>query len=266
MKLCAPSDALESEVEKVRVELSKDRLKKTPPLDEIVGLAKKALFKKGIEARLTPKADGTISFTGLPGEELALDSIMYVAGNEEEKNDFSGPATDSSDSSDVPEKPANKQLDRTTSRRRTIITRARSSLEDYNKTLSLLHQHSLDLKQANMMAENMLNLTRDNANTSFNDAFLQACALFQKKSRYSDKSHPLGKFRWAGHRVVLQLFVAAVKTRMDVLGVDKPQASPREMVTSNVQVRRMSRLSSQGVTPSTSRRASVIGPSALPFL
>jgi hypothetical protein len=88
----------------------------------------------------------------------------------------------------------------------------RSSIADFNNTLSILKKDSKRLKQANVMTENLLNLSVVSI-----DAFKNALQLDADTSSRYNKATPLGMFRWAVHRIVLQRYVEAVRVRLDTL-------------------------------------------------
>ena len=175
----------------------------------------------------------------------------------------------------------------TPSRRRTVVQRARSSVDDYNKALDSLHKDSQDLKQANLIAENMLRLSEMSVN-AFKNALSNAGGKSKKAPEFYDKSKPLGRFRWAVHRIVLQNYVQAVTYRIDEINKKKsvrvngtfPAPGSTDMQTqqgkimslagrlsSNPQMKALSESLSRENTPSNSRKTSVVAHStSLPAL
>ena len=227
---------INTEIEKLKVKLSKDRFTHIPGHDDMIELAKVSLFNKFVESHLHPKFDGTLDFANLPGETFDLEATIFTpppvveevfdeeenlitlqnargtVDNKSEKIETTAcnPTVAKSPVANKPLPPAEKV---------TKVQRKRASIAEFNHTLSILKKDSKSLKNANKMTENLLNLSEESVG-----AFKQALQRNAGTSKFYDKSTPIGKFRWAVHRIVLQQYIEAVKLRIDEMssGAKKP--------------------------------------------
>lgn len=218
-QLSVGPEALNAEIEVIKTKLSKDRFNQMPGLDAIVERAKAALVKRSLEAHLNPQADGALAFVPLPGENFEVDSIVCTPPAEETEqttNVINSESTETQPTSGSTDALVNAPAHR----RRTVVHRHRASIHEYNRTLGILKQHSLDLKEASEVAENMLSLSELSVN-AFKTALKNATGTKAQRAGFYDKKSPLGMFRWAVHRVVLQTRVDAVRARIDELNKKK---------------------------------------------
>ena len=219
------ADTVNKEMEKVKIKLSRDRFAQKPTPAKLKELAELALFNKFIEGHLNPTAEGKLNITNLPGETLDIDAIVYCPPEvEDDKNedDAENECTeDNNESSGSGHVNVVRDLKKSASlpssiERTTVVRRHRSSIHDFNKSLNMLKKDSNSLKMANRMTENLLNLSEMSV-----DAFKTALSCKAGSSKRYDKSTPLGRFRWAVHRVILQQYVEAVKLRIESLNNKK---------------------------------------------
>mmetsp|Transcript_25798 Transcript_25798/g.43503 ORF Transcript_25798/g.43503 Transcript_25798/m.43503 type:complete len:374 (-) Transcript_25798:516-1637(-) len=203
------ADNLKTEIEKTKVKMSKDRFKQMPTPEKLVELAHISIFNKFVESHLNPKADGTLILANLPGETFDIDSM--ISEQEEEPVTEVLPEANGAEEKKVEvENNAAEVVPKKTISNKTRVVRQRSSIVEFNKSLSLLKQDSQSLKAANKMTENLLNLSKMSVN-----AFKDALQYNAGTSKRYDKSTPLGRFRWAVHRVILQQYVEAVRLRIE---------------------------------------------------
>lgn len=217
-------DNLQSEMDKIKLKLSKDRFTHMPTPEKLIEMAHNSLFNKFVESHLNPKADGTLVIANLPGETLDIDSMIVVPPQDEEVPEATGAEevevsvekenNASVDNIEVAKKAASAAP--TSAVGKTKVVRHRSSIHEFNKTLKILKKDSQSLKAANRMTENLLNLSKMSVN-----AFKDALDYKAGSSKRYDKSTPLGRFRWAVHRVILQTYVEAVRVRIDTMGKKK---------------------------------------------
>lgn len=206
---------LNGEIEKIKLKLSKDRFTHMPTPEKLVEMARIVMFNKFIEGHLNPKPDGTLSLANLAGETLDIESMIIQTPKVEitpptvEVNQQENVSSNVSTATPAPA-PAVAAVAKTT-----VMRRQRSSIHEFNKSLSILKKDSQSLKAANRITENLLKLSEKSVN-GFKDAL-----KFTGNSKRYDKSTPLGLFRWAVHRVILQRFVDAVRVRIDTLNVKK---------------------------------------------
>lgn len=238
-------NAINAEIEKIKLKLSKDRFNKIPGPAEMVSLATSSLFNSFIESHLNPKADGTLSLANLPGEDFDFMAAVFtppqLEQEEEDEEEIFEKKEEVGDEKPIglpavtvgkevvtktkTTKPSSRILKKSpscpnpvTSETVTVVRRHRSSIQEFNNTLSILKKDSTSLKNANRMTENLLNLSVVSV-----DAFKNALQQKAGTSKFYDKSTPLGLFRWAVHRIVLQQYIEAVKLRIDKLNSDSKQ-------------------------------------------
>mmetsp|Transcript_2685 Transcript_2685/g.4036 ORF Transcript_2685/g.4036 Transcript_2685/m.4036 type:complete len:427 (+) Transcript_2685:163-1443(+) len=218
LKEAVKNDLMEK-IAEIKKDLSRDRFKKMPPEEELIAKATRNLIRDFINNRLVAFVENDVK--GVKLNKLSVDTIDFdklhvVVEEPSDPDSATPPQTDASEAPTggdpatmaVPPEATSK----TTPKQTQIRRRRKTTSGDFENALKDLRMNSRELDKACNQAARLTALSRKSV-----DAFKDALAgnLVGSNKEVFDKSTPLGMFKWAARRIILQNTVEKVRAELE---------------------------------------------------